>query len=98
MPVPEQNRTRDVLIGVMTVAMLVVGALVAKQMLNADTPSQALPQLVEVPNEVAAASTTQFFKNSAELEAFLKSDDSTAKVLRAYMLASTSTASTSLLK
>ena len=97
MPVSEYNRTRDVLIGVMTIAMLIVSAFVAKQILNTSVPPEALPQSVEVPNE-AVASTTQSFKNSAELEAFLKSDDPTAKVLRAYMLTSTSTASTSLLK
>lgn len=97
MPVPEHNRTRDVLIGVMTIAMLVVSVFVAKQMLNIRTPAQTPPESAGVPNENAATSTIQSFNNSAELEAFLKSDDPTAKVLRTYM-ASTSTASTSLLK
>jgi hypothetical protein len=82
----------------MTIAMVIVGSLVARQMLNARSSPQEPPQPVEIPNETAAASTTQSFKNSAELEAFLKSDDPTAKVLRTYMLASTSVASTSLLK
>ena len=93
----EHNRTKDILIGVMAIAMVVVSALVAKQLLNASTPPQNSPQSVGVSNENAATSSIRSFKSSAELEAFLKSNDPVAVVLRTYM-ASTSAASTSLLK
>ena len=89
---PERNRTKDVLIGVMTIAMVILIVLATKQILSSGTSSsQNLPQSVEVFNDVTVASTTiRSFQNSAELEAFLKSGSSEAEALRIYLMSSTS--------
>jgi len=76
----EHNSTKDILIGVMAVAMLVVGIFVAKQMFGMGIRESNQPEGIPV-----ATTTALQFKSRADLDVLLRTKSSEAQMVRAFM-------------
>ena|SRR3990172_8875473 len=84
----ERKKIINVLIGVMTIAMIVAIVFLGRQKFGVDTPqpTEALTPTTEAVTVTVASTSIRSFKSKEELEAFLQSGDPAVRMLSTYMI------------